>query len=168
MAIPAIAPVDIPDDGVEIGDVWLEVMAGSSLVPVFVFVAAVVLVPETAEVVVVIEVCVDDVEEVEAVGDDDVEPVTKRPCEACGQGTVTPFRCSCPKVPVPVTAGLTGTVSYNGVVIGVMEVINAEPEMEIDERVPGQPVVFPSLYNTPNARLGSGPFLPHKVVTETE
>lgn len=106
MAIPAVAPVEIPVECDETGGEVLDVEVGTLLVPVFVFVVAVVVVPEVAEVLGVVAVCVDGVEGVEAVGVEAVgveavvvdavvaEPAemlpATTPCAVAGQGTAAP------------------------------------------------------------------------------
>lgn len=101
IAIPAVAPVEIPVECDDTGGEVLDVEVGTLLVPVFVFVVAVVVVPEVAEVLGVVAVCVDGVEGVEAVGVEaavvdavvaepaEMLPATT-PCEAAGQGTGAP------------------------------------------------------------------------------
>lgn len=96
MAIPAVAPDEIPVECDETGGEVLDVEVGTLLVLDFVFVVAADVVPEVAEVSDVVVVCVDGVAEVGAVGVDAVvtEPAemlpATTPCAVAGQGTGAP------------------------------------------------------------------------------
>lgn len=104
IAIPATAPVEIPDEDGETADGALGVEVGRLLVTVSVFDVVVVVPPEVTEVPGVGVACVDDGVEIDVAVE--LEAMVIGPVKPAGQGAAIPLARYCPNVPVPVTVAL--------------------------------------------------------------
>lgn len=140
MAVPAIAPVEIPDacddddddDCKEVEGVCgeeLEEEDGGLLVLDAVFLAPAVVVPVLIDNADVVEVVVVESGEM---------PLTTMPCALSGHGSLFPSETTLPNVALPVA--VPPVVGYNGSTVTDIEVMDTKPVKTIEVAVSGQSV----------------------------